>query len=61
MTDEAAKGYVYTSVFGGATANSEFEFLTGNSMAYVPAGTVAYQMYVDEGDSSIVSILKYNG
>lgn len=61
MTDEAAKGYVYTSVFGGATANSEFEFLTGNSMAYVPAGTVAYQMYVDEGDSSIVSILKNNG
>ncbi|MBO5372515.1 MAG: sulfatase-like hydrolase/transferase [Lachnospiraceae bacterium] len=54
-------GNVYVSVYGGGTANSEFEFLTGNTVADLPAGTVAYQMYVEEGDSSIVSILKDRG
>lgn len=61
MSENTVQGFVYASVYGGATANSEFEFLTGNSMAYIPAGTVAYQMYVEEGDSSLVSILKKNG
>lgn len=61
ISESTVQGFVYSSVFGGATANSEFEFLTGNSMAYIPAGTVAYQMYVEEGDSSLVSILNKNG
>ena len=55
------RGSVYVSVYGGGTANTEFEFLTGNSVAYLPAGTVAYQMYVTPGASSIVSAMKENG
>lgn len=61
MTENAARGFTYVSVFGGGTANSEFEFLTGNSVAYIPAGTVAYQMYVKKGDSSLTGTLKKNG
>lgn len=61
MAEYTKQGQVYTSVYGGGTANSEFEFLTGNSVAYIPVGTVAYQMYVEKGDSSLVSLLKDNG
>ena len=40
LTGCLQKGYVYTSAYGGATCNSEFEFLTGNSMANL--GTPIY-------------------
>lgn len=61
LEENTVKGNLYMSVFGGSTANSEFEFLTGNSVAYIPSGTVAYQMYVRDGDSSMVQIMKENG
>ncbi len=61
LTENTVKGNLYVSIHGGGTANSEFEFLTGNSIAFLPAGAVAYQMYIDEGDSSIVSVLNENG
>ena len=41
-------------MFGGTTANSEYEFLTGNTTAFLPAGTVPYQMYVSDGDPTLV-------
>lgn len=47
-------GYTYVSVLGGNTANSEFEFLTGNSMAFFPNGSVPYLQYIRKGVSSIV-------
>ena len=34
--DNAVFGHAYTSVFGAGTSASEFEFLTGNSMAFLP-------------------------
>ena len=55
LTENTVKGYAYSSVFGGTTANSEYEFLTGNTTAYLPAGTVPYQMYVSDGDPTLVS------
>ncbi len=61
MKSYTSQGNVYVSVYGGGTANSEFEFFTGNSVAFIPAGTVAFQMYVEEGDSSLVSLLKEHG
>lgn len=60
MTGNIKRGNLYVSVFGGSTANSEFEFLTGNSIAYMPTGTVAYQMYVEPGDSSLVDVFNAN-
>ena len=53
LTENAIKGYVYSSVFGGTTANSEYEFLTGNTMAFLPAGTVPYHMFVQDGDPAL--------
>lgn len=58
---DAIKAYTYTSVYGGATANSEFEFLTGNSIGLLPRGAMAYTMYMKDGITSLVDILKNNG
>lgn len=61
LCEESLHGYALSSVFGGNTAVSEWEFLTGSSMAFMPAGSVAYQQYVKEGDNSLVSLLKSQG
>lgn len=61
ITGNVKRGNVYVSAYGGGTANSEFEFLSGNAVANIPSGAVAYQMYVDPGDSSMVSVLKDRG
>lgn len=57
LKENTIKGYAYSSVYGGNTANSEYEFLTGNTMAFLPAGTVAYQLYASEGDYSLTEQL----
>ena len=61
LTENTIKGYAYSSVFGGTTANSEYEFLTGNTTAFLPAGTVPYQMYVSDGDPTLVAQMKALG
>ncbi|MDO4632664.1 MAG: sulfatase-like hydrolase/transferase [Eubacteriales bacterium] len=43
------KGYIYTSVYGGGTCNSEFEFLTGNSMSNFNTGVYPYMQYSMDG------------
>ena len=46
LTENTIKGYAWSSVFGGTTANSEYELLTGNSMAFLPASSVPYQLFI---------------
>ena len=55
LNDNSVKGYAFSSVFGGTTANSEFEFLTGHTMNFLPFGSVPYMQYVDEKTWSLVS------
>ena len=54
-------GYALSSVFGAKTPNSEWEYMTGNSMAFLPTGSVVYQQYLQEDATSMVSLLKNNG
>jgi phosphoglycerol transferase MdoB-like AlkP superfamily enzyme len=51
-------GYLNVSVLGGNTANTEFEFLTGSTMAFLPQGSVAYQQYLKKEMPSLASHLK---
>ncbi len=44
--ENAISGYVNSSVNGGNTPNSEFEFLTGNTMGFLPQGSIAFRQYV---------------
>lgn len=54
-------GSVQVSVCGGNTANSEFEFLTGNTMAFLPSGSIPYQQYIRKETPSVASYLKSLG
>ena len=49
------------SVFGSGTSNTEYEFLTGNSMAFMPAGSNAYQAFVTEEQPGLTSTLLAQG
>lgn len=50
------KGNVYASVNGGGTCNSEFEFLTGHSMANFSSSSIyPYQMYNLENTSNLAA------
>jgi len=61
MDTNVIKGYALSSVFGAKTPNSEWEFMTGNSMAFLPSGSVVYQQYISDTPTSIVSNLKNIG
>lgn len=59
--DNAVWGHAYTSVFGAGTSCSEFEFLTGNSMAFLPSGSIPYQQYILKDTPSLASLLREEG
>jgi len=58
LSENTIKGNAYVSIFGGNTANSEFEFLTNNSMGLLPANTVPYQLFIKDKFPSIVYSLE---
>jgi len=61
ICEESIHGYACASIFGGNTANSEWEFLTGNSIAFLPGSTIPYRQYMDEKHNSLVDILSEKG
>lgn len=61
LEENTVKGYAMSSAYGGRTANSEFEFLTGATLGFVPQGTVAYQQYVTHETYSLASLLRGRG
>ncbi len=61
LTENTVKGYALSSVFGAKTPNSEWEFLTGNTMAFMPKGTIVYQQYLDSSPYSMVASLQKLG
>ena len=61
LTENTIRGELYVSVFGSGTANSEFEFLTGSSMRFLPNGSIPYQAYIEQETPSLASYLKQYG
>lgn len=57
LEENTIQGNVYVSTIGTGTSNTEFEFLTGNAMAFLPAGSNAYQLYVKNQQPGLVSTL----
>ena len=54
LNENTVKGNMLVSVFGGTTANTEYEFLTGNTMAFFSDGNVPYMQCVKRKQDSIV-------
>ena len=61
LRDNTIHGFLTASVFGGSTANSEYECLSGNTMAFLPNGSIVYQQYFSENSWSLVSFFKEYG
>lgn len=61
MKENVIYGNLSVPVFGGLTANTEFEFLTGFSYSFLPAGVMAFQNYVKEGTYNLGQYLKQMG
>ena len=60
LSENTVKGNLFVSVFGGGTSNTEYEVLTGNSMAFLANGSIAYQQYISKEYETgcLVSALK---
>ena len=54
-------GQLRVSTFGGGTCNTEFEFLTGNTLGFFPSGSVVYQQYIQRQTPSLATVLKGQG
>lgn len=56
LNKNVVKGYAESSVYGGYTANSEFEFLTGCTKTFLPGNP--YLQYIDDYLPSVISNIK---
>ena len=61
LTKNTVRGSLCMPVFGSMTSNSEFEFLTGDSMVMLPNHTISYLFNVKPGTESLVTALKDQG
>ena len=61
LKDNVIRGNLSVPVLGGLTANTEFEFLTGFSNAFLPSGVIAFQNYVKQGTYNYSDCLKEQG
>lgn len=61
LSENCIKGEAYVPVFGSMTCNTEYEFLTGNSMAFAPENSVPFQIYTRNPEYSLPLILKNYG
>ena len=55
LKKNTVKGNLYVPVNGAGTSNTEFEFLTGCSTSFLPAGSNPYMSYIKTKIPSVVS------
>lgn len=61
LQKESAAGYLLSPQFGGGTSNVEYEVLTGQSMSFLPAGSVPYQQYISKPVPSLAGYFEEQG
>ena len=61
LMEEYTGGHLMVSVKGGNTANTEYEFLSGDTMAFLPQGSVVFQQYINSEIPTIATYLKQFG
>lgn len=60
ISENAIKGYALVNIIGGGTANSEFEYLTGHSLAFM-SSSIPYAQHIQEDHYSMASRLSTQG
>ena len=61
LQENVVKGYFHSSIVGGNTATSEYEFLSSDTMAFLPAGSVAYQQFIFDDMPTLNQVLEDQG
>lgn len=61
LKENTIRGRMLASVYGGGTANTEYEFLTGNSLHFLPMGSSPYVQYVGSHQQSLAWRLRNLG
>jgi phosphoglycerol transferase MdoB-like AlkP superfamily enzyme len=61
LRENTIQGYLGVSVYGGGTCNTEFEALTGNSMAFMGTGSYPYTENVTKPLFSLASFMNGMG
>lgn len=61
LTEDTVKGKLHMSIRGANTANSEFEFLTGDTMAFFAYRSIPYNTYIKNVTPSLTRTLKAQG
>lgn len=61
LKENTIKGNLYVPVIGAGTSNTEFEFLTGHTTAFLPSGSNAYMLYIKDHIASLTSTLEGQG
>ncbi len=61
LKENTVKGQLFVSIEGANTANSEFEFLTGDTMNFLPYRCIPYNEYLDSVTPSMAHTLKAQG
>ena len=60
LKENTKKGYLYVPGFGGGTADTEYEVLTGNTKEFLPQGAIAYQLYCRNPEYGMANTLVEN-
>lgn len=61
LEENTVKGDLFVSTFGGGTAITEYEFLTGNTEHFFPPGRVPYSSLCEEREEGLPRILQRQG
>ena len=61
LMNQSVSGTALVSTFGGRTARSEWEFLTGNSMGFLPGSSMPFRQFVGSDANSLVRVYKNAG
>ena len=61
ISDALVRGTLYASITGGGTANTEFEYLTNDSLAFIGSGKYPYSLYNLTNVDSLAKQLESQG
>lgn len=61
LTENTARGNLFVEILGGLTANTEFEVLTGDTLAFLSPTAIPYQLLINHDMYSLARVLKDQG
>lgn len=61
LTENTIRGNLFVEILGGLTANTEFEVLTGDTLAFLTPTAIPYQLEISHDMYSLARVLKEQG